>query len=200
MIFSGVSATHTKMSNRLSPTTHEMVYRFLTEKFGEMCWNCGARPCGNQKLDIDHIDDDKYNWQPANLQLACRSCNVRKQRHLEQRRKYPEFFGEGAPLYSPSEGESSSPTAKVRQTLGDVSRGGPVFHANALMEPTFRSHLLDRLNQENMIEWSDAIDDGAEASGCSTETARRYLNKMCSASGPLARTIATDGRTVVVRK
>lgn len=52
-------------------------------------------------------------------------------------------------------------------------------------EDQFRRWLLSQVVQNVEYPYDAAKFDGAEVVGCSSETARRYLKKMCSAYGPL---------------
>jgi hypothetical protein len=54
---------------------------------------CGQAPLGAEEglitytLDIDHVDDDKTNDDPINLQLCCRHCNTIKENVRRPRRR-----------------------------------------------------------------------------------------------------------------
>ncbi len=53
--------------------------RYLTEKFGERCSQCGwnkKHPVnGISPLEVDHIDGDSENNKEENLRLLCPNCH-----------------------------------------------------------------------------------------------------------------------------
>lgn len=44
----------------------------LKKKF---CESCGFRPLHRVQLDVDHIDGNKKNYDPSNLQTLCANCH-----------------------------------------------------------------------------------------------------------------------------
>lgn len=52
--------------------------KYLIEKFGEQCSECGIKSIWNSKplsLQLDHIDGDSDNNYPSNLRLLCPNCH-----------------------------------------------------------------------------------------------------------------------------
>ncbi len=51
--------------------------RYLTEKFGYQCSNCGlSKWLGEHiSLDLDHIDGNNQNNLPSNIRLLCPNCH-----------------------------------------------------------------------------------------------------------------------------
>lgn len=182
------------MPKRLPPTLHARVYEKLVLLHGASCQSCGASEPPLGRLDIDHRDNDRTNYDPENLQLLCRTCNVKKQRNKEIARRFPEL--EAWTRNSPS----VCATEQVRRDIGDSEDGGPIWRANCRMEPSFRQFILEMLNDRAAIQQRKAIFAGAEHSGCSPETARRYLGKMTSDRGPCM--IAKDqfGRSLIMMR
>ena len=41
----------------------------------EPCSNCGFNPKHKCQMDIDHIDGNKHNGDPSNLQILCSNCH-----------------------------------------------------------------------------------------------------------------------------
>ena len=63
-------------------------YHTLVELDGELCQGCGRVPAELRwPLEIDHRDEDRDNWDIANLQLLCKQCNVSKSRRVRSSRK-----------------------------------------------------------------------------------------------------------------
>jgi 5-methylcytosine-specific restriction endonuclease McrA len=47
----------------------------------DKCEHCGFIPVHSSQLDVDHIDGDRWNNDPANLQTLCANCH-RLKTHL----------------------------------------------------------------------------------------------------------------------
>ena len=56
----------------------------------EFCENCGFTPEHSSQLDVDHIDNDHHNNDPANLQTLCANCH-RLKTHLHNHKKFSIF-------------------------------------------------------------------------------------------------------------
>ena len=53
--------------------------KYLIEKFGEKCFECGQEDTWNNKplvLQLDHVDGDSDNNYPKNLRLLCPNCHT----------------------------------------------------------------------------------------------------------------------------
>ena len=53
--------------------------KYLIEKFGDRCFECGQESTWNNKplvLQVDHIDGDSDNNYPKNLRLLCPNCHT----------------------------------------------------------------------------------------------------------------------------
>lgn len=49
----------------------------------DYCEHCGFQPVHKSQLDVDHIDGNKYNNDPSNLQTLCANCH-RLKTHLNK--------------------------------------------------------------------------------------------------------------------
>lgn len=47
----------------------------------DYCEQCDFKPVHISQLDVDHIDGDRFNNDPANLQTLCANCH-RLKTHL----------------------------------------------------------------------------------------------------------------------
>ena len=47
----------------------------------EFCEHCGFIPTHISQLDVDHVDGDRWNNEPSNLQTLCANCH-RLKTHL----------------------------------------------------------------------------------------------------------------------
>lgn len=59
---------------------NKSVYPYTVYK-KEKCEHCGFDPEHSSQLDVDHIDGDRYNNNPSNLQTLCANCH-RLKTHL----------------------------------------------------------------------------------------------------------------------
>ena len=53
--------------------------RYIIERLGEVCSECGQKPEWNNKplvLQLDHIDGDSDNNFPSNIRLVCPNCHT----------------------------------------------------------------------------------------------------------------------------
>ena len=85
--------------------------------------------------------------------------------------------------------EGKPGTRIVRQVVDYSDARAPVtMQANSLYEVDFREWLLKTVRERRMYLKADAVNAGAEMVGCSPETAKRYIAKLASPTGPLRET------------
>lgn len=127
----------------------------IVERDGEFCKFCGRSP-PEVKLVIDHKDNDNSNNFLGNLQLACRSCNYKKnpRRPLDMCER------------------------KSDSRFDSIS-------INQAKKPKFREYVYGELEGTGRAFWEDLVNAGAEYVGVSIETAKRYMIKMVSKVGKL---------------
>lgn len=188
------------MPKRLPPWAHTRVYDWLVKRDGETCVICGvARDPGSNRLDIDHIDNDSSNWSRENLQLLCRPCNVAK----ENRHRATVRASSPSPRVCVKEKERAGARRTDWRTLlreitpADKWKYGwyddwIVSNASSPKEMEFRRYVMADLRERQVVDPECLICSGAEVARCSTITARRYLSKMVSVSGPATK-ILLDG-------
>ena len=65
------------MPNRFQVAQHDMAYNFLSAYEGEYCLvgKIGHKKCEGG-LQIDHADNNPWNWRPGNIHLVCRKHNL----------------------------------------------------------------------------------------------------------------------------
>lgn len=65
------------MPNRFQVAQHDMAYNFLSAYEGEYCLigRIGHKRCEGS-LQIDHADNNPWNWKPGNIHLVCRKHNL----------------------------------------------------------------------------------------------------------------------------
>jgi len=104
---------------RLAKNERAWAYRFLVARDGEHCRDCKLTPADLTLgyLDIDHVDENDENWEPENLALRCRSCNVAKQNRARSHTQIGVF---------PNGPNGARPTAfpTARESVGRGRPGG----------------------------------------------------------------------------
>ena len=100
--------------------------------------------------------------------------------------------------YSPS--DTVSFHEEIKSALG--YQNGPFeARANNIYEVPFRSWLNRSLEERGKIAKKEAINSGAEVTGCSIKTTDRYLRKLTSEAGPFQEVLdEISGVVVIVRK
>lgn len=191
------------MPPRFQQPVKVWVYRFLVLRDGERCHYCGITlpelraKAHNRKympevFDIDHYDGNKKNDDPANLRLACRNCNVKRE---NEARAGSESF-----LCVYEINEAGSATRINKEVIGYHNDLTATMAANGRFEIPFRNWILDYIRTNGFIFKKGAVTAGAEMVGCSTATAARYLEKLTSFKGPLTETADMLGGIAVVFK
>ena len=133
--------------------------KLLIQRDGAECRVCGKE--GDiDSLTIDHIDNNARNNRHTNFQLLCRSDNTKK--------------------------NPRGKAGKVNEKIDGMFKARPQsaeMDRNLIAERKFRHWLLDLIREHKKFEMMKIIYGGAEFSGCSTETVKRYLRKVTSFVG-----------------
>jgi hypothetical protein len=174
------------MPRRLGEKSRLWCYRYLVLRDGEKCAYCGAIPATRNDgsvslvLEINHIDQDQWNWLPENLDLACKSCNL-GQRNRESCAPH------GDSAQKERERAEGCPATRIARTVVDYSHpeAPATMQANALFEESFRTWVLQLVREEGFHSKEDAVFAGAEVVGCSPQVTRIYLRKLTSSKGCL---------------
>jgi hypothetical protein len=185
------------VANRFQVNQHDIAYKFLAARDGEHCLKCRRKPPPGRRLEIDHADNNVSNWSPENLHLLCKNCNLylRGKSSAEHRQVIKICMEENETARAREMGREG--TSMVKE-LVDFRNASPEMKANSYYEITFREWVLAVIREQGLITKVEAINSGAEAAGCSTVTAGRYLAKLTSSVGPL--TEVKDGTGTVVIK
>ena len=159
-----------------APKTRELILSFLIDRDGPLCQLCHSDPA--EPVEVDHIDPDGPD-HAKNLRLLCKACNLDRRR-TKQRGILRESPDESHRQLSLDDIPVHSPTSQAKNAI-PYADGSPEMKASAWFEQTYRAWLAEQLP----IPKTEAINGGAEAVGCSPETATRYLAKLTSIAGPL---------------
>ncbi len=77
--FKWINETISRVEKGEVPDGSPALKKYLIEKFGEKCFECGQEANWNNKplvLQLDHIDGDSDNNYPKNLRLLCPNCHT----------------------------------------------------------------------------------------------------------------------------
>lgn len=197
------------MPGRSQKRQHDLAYAFLKDRDGEYCLGClyhyqEFRGPPGEPLEIDHADNDPENWDPRNLHLLCKHCNIAlrgktSEEHLHLISIYSangvrvrESARTGVPIpvvkkekAGRKKGRQDS-TRAVRQIV-DYMAGPPEMQANSLFENKVRDSTLETLKLYETFDYYQLRDSVSEIVGCSIISTDRYYRKLFSASGPCRR-------------
>lgn len=188
------------MPNRFQTNVRKVVYDFLVARDGEHCLHCNRPACRDgPPLEIDHADDDPLNWDPANLHLLCKTCNLgfrslSREQHLEI------ISRDSAKNVCVCERSRGNLSTELSKHLVDYTRGSPEMQANRYYEVRFRQWLLEELDKAGFMVQKDVVNSGAEYVGCSPISAERYLAKLTSSMGVLELKKSELNQTIVCRR
>ena len=144
----------------MNSTKREKLYpKILQKQGGEYCIACGRTTeqlfeSGESKqLCIDHVNNNTTHNYVENLQFLCHSCNTKKNH----------------PQITPAETVTDMPQVSLGRKL----------------ELDFRRWVVGHYMTDDSIglEYTYLVNSGAEKVECSTETIKRYLQKMTSNEG-----------------
>jgi hypothetical protein len=128
-----------------------------------------------QKLDLDHIDGDKYNNRKENFQLLCHLCNCRKNpKGNKASRDAAERAGRGA--------DQKEMTLEM-----EVARKN---------KPAVNAFVFFELWKRGPLPQSQIVAEAAFETGASLRSVENYLKVMVCGRGQLERT--TDGKRAVI--
>ena len=120
-----------------------LIKAFLIKRDSEICNIC-KHEFPKKKLIVEHKDNDHTNWNRDNLQLACQSCNIKKN-----------------PPYSAKEDIDFSHS--LTQSTDQLLRPQSVeMEKNIKAEPLFRDWIKNKMTKKLRIELEEVINSGAE--------------------------------------
>ena len=167
-------------TKHLNGTGRAKWYAFLKSRDGEYCHWCGGKGYkkkGHNQLIIERVDNSK-GYEDGNIAFAHQRCNIKKDPRGVGR------FNRGA-LTSDDVEPKLTRSAEMQK--------------NQQAEPKFRMYVLKRVMKSGRVALSELVNAGAEKSHISQQTAKRYLDKMCSSEGPLVYDETTEPPSIVAR-
>jgi len=154
-------------NSRLSSRELKKIKRELTKRDGQKCKICNNNNIPLKRLLVEHIDNNYKNNNMDNLQLACQSCNIKKN--------------------PPYQKIKDVDNVRVRECVSLEETPKPQsaeMARNMKSEPMFIGWLEKEMRHCNKMELEDVVCSGAQYSGVSIDTIRtRYLKKLTSRLG-----------------
>ena len=148
------------------------------------------------KLQIDHVDNNPYNWKPKNLHLLCQKHNLEmRELTTDEHKKLIELYS--AKNVCVRESELGSLASKQVKGFADYQRGSEEMKVNSLCERIFTDWLLNYIRKYHFILKQEAINSGAYVAGCTVATIHRYLAPLTSMLGPLRETRDETGTAII---
>lgn len=198
------------MPKTLSNAQHDFVYETIAKAEGEECIVCHfdhfiprkterrkyKSPRG-YKLEIDHADGDRTNWDWSNLHLVCKkhNCALRGMmisKHVTLMRGYSmtlkrEREREGHPTYK-----------SVLKELINYEKAGPELRLNRTYEQAWLNCLRSLLTATGFIDRKEAVSSCAAHVDCSIQTSTNYLIKHTSSLGAFEEKQDGNGSRIIV--
>lgn len=154
-----------RRTSRANSRELKIIKTYLLARDGNFCKICNIEfPA--EKLILDHKDNNHRNWSDENLQLACQSCNIKKD----------------PPYWKIKDVDN----VRVRVCVENEPRPQSAEMAkNMKSEPLFKCWLKREMTKKLRMDLEDVIDSGAQFADISIDTVRgRYLKKLVSRLGP----------------
>lgn len=155
-------------------------YALLKARDGEYCHWCGEKGYkkkGRNQLDIERVDNTK-GYEDGNIAFAHHRCNIKKDPR-------------GVGRFSPRALTSDDVEPKLTRSAE--------MHKNQQAEPKYRLYVLKRVMKSGRVAVSELVNAGAEKAHISQQTAKRYLDKLCSTEGSLMYDDTTEPPSVIAR-
>lgn len=161
-----------------SPTIQELIETNKARNNGALkCYICSAvLDESNRKSYVkEHKDNNRKNNHPANLDIACRPCNKKKDPGLIA--KMHKVKGLTLKLIY-KQGQKEILHDKLRIDSMAMAK-------NVHGEPIFREFAVKILFQKDELLLSDLVKAGSELAGVQEERGYKYAGKMTSLVGDL---------------
>ncbi|MEE8466759.1 MAG: HNH endonuclease [Dehalococcoidia bacterium] len=174
------------MARRWAAKTRLLLIQLLVGRDGPGCQIChsGDTPL-EDPIEIDHIDPDGPD-EGANLRLLCKPCNLDRRRSPSNRLRDRGII---------ERERETSPTDQAKSAI-PYAEGPAEMRASTWFETSYRAWVINN----SPMPKAEAINGGAEATGCSTETSARYLAKLTSLAGPLTQDQDIHGVMTIKKK
>lgn len=130
---------------------------FLVQLYGEKCAACND--ISEDRLDIDHIDENPLHHFWKNLQLLCHRCNCKKRSKQPQKIK-----------------------GRIKVAINNnLTNANAETHLKSLYLISFLNFIEDEFRETNQYNYKTLLTDASLSCGfASEETIKRYVRQLCS--------------------
>ena len=185
------------MPNRFQVNQHDLAYNFLAAYEGEYCLvgRISHKKCAGT-LQIDHADNDPWNWKPSNLHLVCQKHNLdlRKLSAKEHKVKMARYSAKNKKERNKLIGDVQG---DLVMAMVDYISGSPEMQVSSWCRRIFTEWTMELLNKHGQWSKKDIINSGAHVSGCNPQTIRGYLDALTGSVGPLKESRDQMGTMVI---
>jgi hypothetical protein len=185
------------MPNRFQVAQYDLAYNFLSAYEGKYCLvgKIGHEKCKGS-LQIDHADNNPWNWKPGNIHLVCRKHNLelRKLTTKEHKAKMARYSAKNERERKKIKGDIPGDLVVA---MVDYTSGSPEMQVNVRCKQLFTDWVIELLNSHGQWSKKDIINSGAHISGCNTQTSRRYLDALIGSVGPLQESRDEMGEVII---
>jgi len=174
------------MPNRFQKNQHDAVAPWITERDGFYCLACFCEGAGHRSepevsLEIDHADNDPFNWKPENLHWLCKTHNI-KFRRLSVAEHISLMAGYSAKNERARERENL--TNRTSKPLDLYREGSIEMRVNSVAEESWLEWMIGMIKANGSISKDDSINAGAVAAmNVSVLSTKRYYIKHTSILG-----------------
>lgn len=185
------------MPNRFQTAQHDLAYNFLVAYEGEYCLigKIGHKKCEGG-LQIDHADNNPWNWKPGNIHLVCQKHNLelRKLTTKQHKALMARYCARNEREREKTKGDIPG---DVLASMVDYSSGSTEMQVNVRCKQIFADWVIQLINKHGQWPKTDVINSGAHISGCNPQTSRRYLDALTSSVVPLQESRDETGTMIV---
>lgn len=159
---------------------------------GRLFHNPRCKKSGDEsRLILDHVDNNAENNDPYNWQALCRSCNTMKN---------PRGKGKRGQRVKKRLADCHKMHSTEREKVEDGPKpSSQEYEQSKKCKGKFRSWIVNKVFDEGRVSRDEAINSGAEHSGCEQQAIIRYLEKLCSDEGIL-KVEVVDGHKYIILK
>jgi hypothetical protein len=173
----------------MSGPKRKKVYEMLARRDGERCF-IGGEPLTFETGRIDHWNNINSDNRPRNQHIICPSMNsVKNPRGPSRVRPKGEILSSVSVNRAEVDGIVRPQMVKVQSAE---------FLKNMQSEPNFRHWLFYQIVHLGQLKLDEVVACGAEFTGLSPQTIRRYLDKLTSRIGLYRYQEANEGGKMMI--
>jgi hypothetical protein len=188
----------------------------LKQRDGDKCYICNKsglmyRADKGREFDLEHRDNNRFNYDLQNLGLSCHKCNIKKMyeyrtQHITQQNGTMNT-GEKAQtepklLYMRDGGRGGGTPAEggieIRGSQLAESRMSPEMQKSERYYPVFESYIVNRVTEETESEYEDLLHCACRKGGIKIKAGGEWFRLVSCSDGPVKVVKKKDGTKWVV--